>query len=207
MMNPKSVLVEHKTETRNLNCSGILFNDNWVLFPASIFISNLQTLPDYLINLPSGQLCYKNYFNIKETNTKIVGDSKPTCSITPAKFYACFSCKNLRQTENFPLVPSDIENHRHITFILSLFIIVNVGSESNDFLASVEKLLKDCKEAIKGDDIYVDSTPFGSRDLIASRTRGIVSNCFGENGSYFLTDSSTAPCSEGAPIYSFCTYR
>lgn len=200
-MDVSTCLIEHNDGTKTLNTSGIVLDQKWAIFPASHFLINLSEVPEYLLEIPSGELCYKNYFKINTQNTKIF--TKPN-SWKHAKFFACFSCKNLRNTKNFALVPHDLDNYKQITFMLSLFIVVSLDSENLDpdnFLELVKKLLGNSVAVVRGSNIFVESTPFGSKDLICTTTKGIVANIFGENDSYFLIDAATAPGSEGGAIF------
>lgn len=200
-MDISTCLIEHNDGSKVLTTSGIVLDNKFSIFPASIFLVNLPEVPNYLLKIPSGELYFKNYFKINNQNTKIIIPKDKNEKTKSIKFYACFSCKNLKNTQNFPLVPHDLESYEQITFILSLFLIVSLEFESNEFSTCINSLLGSCVPPIRGSQILVESTPFGSRDLICTLTKGIVSNNFGENESYFLIDAATAPGSEGGAVF------
>lgn len=93
-------------------------------------------------------------------------------------------------------------------FHWSYFVLLKTENSSEHLREIINGLkLEEQFVLVKGLDILVSYTPFGSGLLLDSVSGGIISNTFGENADVFLIDARLAASSEGSPIYRDCTCK
>jgi len=94
--------------------------------------------------------------------------------------------------------------------LLPLFLILKLLTDSDDISESDEysKLVDILRDVFdpevvlrRGQNVVVESTPFGNCYFHNSVSEGIISNVFGPSCCLFLTDASTAIGCEGGPIF------
>lgn len=57
------------------------------------------------------------------------------------------------------------------------------------------------RSPMRGEEISLESTPFGNEVFLNSKTFGVVSNTIGEDSCIVLCDAASSLCSEGGPVY------
>jgi hypothetical protein len=106
---------------------------------------------------------------------------------------------------------SNVDTESEITKqLLSLFVIVKIlidsdESSETDEYSKLVGILRDVFEPEgvlkRGQNVVVESTPFGNFYFHNSVSEGVVSNVFGPSRCLLLTDASTAIGCEGGPIF------
>jgi hypothetical protein len=106
---------------------------------------------------------------------------------------------------------SNVETESEITKqLLPLFVILKLLNDSDDISETDEycklvDILRDMFEPEgvlrRGENVVVESTPFGNSYFHNSVSEGIISNVFGPSCCLLLTDASTAIGCEGGPIF------
>lgn len=213
-MSVQSVLVEYSEAETLVTVSAILFNKRWILLPAAsliVTLSSKKQMPDILQNLEPSKLFYTNYLDLQQDKLKIITKSETSRNLQYllANYLGIFCCKNIKETTNFPLGCGDGKNN--FDSYLTLFIFLDLKTEQcgkfeeKHLHEGINSLLKPSYNfnLCRGNTVCVESTPFGSRELLSSYSQGVVCNCVGQNNCYILTDAPTAPGSEGAPIFGF----
>ncbi|KRT85123.1 Trypsin, partial [Oryctes borbonicus] len=129
----------------------------------------------------------------------------------PAKVIAIYrsSCiKKQLSTYFYDWLIDEDDKTKQLKEIFSIFFILAKNSEGyqldiDDFVQSLRKVINAFPDyPIKvGDKIVIEGTPFGSRHFLRSQSKGIVSNIFGTDDCFVLTDTPTSPGCEGSPIY------
>lgn len=106
---------------------------------------------------------------------------------------------------------SNVETESEISKqLLPLFVILKLLTDSDDIserdeYSKLVDILRDVFEPEgvlrRGQNVVVESTPFGNCYFHNSVSEGIISNVFGRNCCLLLTDASTAIGCEGGPIF------
>lgn len=97
--------------------------------------------------------------------------------------------------------------------LLSCFLIISIDSDELDDVQKINinyinsclnNLLNIClmiDQPNKGDNILIESTPFGNPVFMDSLSCGIASNILGIQQCLMLTDANAVPGCEGGPVY------
>jgi hypothetical protein len=106
---------------------------------------------------------------------------------------------------------SNVETESEIAKqLLPLFVILKLHTDSDDSSEEDEysKLMGIFRDVFepegglrRGQNVFVESTPFGNSYFLNSVSEGVISNVFGPSRCLLLTDASTAIGCEGGPIF------
>lgn len=207
----RSVLIEYENKVDNkvYANSGTMVADKYVIITSNVLVSAILKLTDIekkLKALEPGFFTPETLLqSVPEVNIVING-ANPYRN-RRGKIMAIYISERIRSqiaTYFDDWTVDEDDKGRQIKEILSLFFIVAVDDKSRpaniaDFEARLGQIPA---ESVKvGDKIVIEGTPFGNRNFLKSRSRGIASNIFGTGRCFVLTDTPTAPGCEGSPIY------
>lgn len=217
----ESVLVEIYENNKLFTSSALSFNNRWVILPCSCLIIHLskkdgqqllnQNLQE-LQNIEPSKLIYKNYLNIQPDNTKVITKARLGNELKYflAKYVGIFSCKNIKESTDFPLACGDSTgSDLDYNNFLSVFLILDIKMEEDfveqHFYEAVKKLLKfsSTGQIYRSGLVCIESSAFGCRELLGSFSEGIICNLLGKENCFILTDAPTTPGAEGAPILAY----
>lgn len=60
---------------------------------------------------------------------------------------------------------------------------------------------------IRGEELLMESTPFGNEVFLNSTTKGVICNVFGLDNCIALCDASSTICCEGGPVFKSHEYE
>lgn len=210
-----SVLVECNYNNEIYTNSGLQFSQ-YVLINSNVLMSYLHehNFNKWFNNISPGIMHFYPFSSVNEPKLRIVAEDAGKTSVCSARVMACFICNNILVSSQKYLkdwtVDCDGNQHRET---LSLFFILKAATFLEQPTSNDEK--KDLNKALNelliistspqflsiGQEVYIESTPFGNRAFLNSYSQGVVSNIFGEQNSLLLTDCSSTPGSEGSPVY------
>lgn len=202
-MDIQSALLQYQGSDGITTCCGISLNE-FILFPASTILTTFPEIPQKIKNLPDNEICTENLLDISPKNTTVQQKTKyDRLSLSPVEFVALLSYRCVKETKSLPLSCQKYQNGEvvEINSLLSLYVIGRTSNEGSvkDFLNELSKIAT-IPEKLR--DVYIEATLFGNVELLGSISKGIVCACFGVNDCYFVTDATTGPGCEGAPVYS-----
>ncbi|KAF5280279.1 hypothetical protein FQR65_LT03087 [Abscondita terminalis] len=224
-MDIQSVLIEYENtkEKEIFTNSGLLFSKNYVLITSNVLVSHLQQfgLLEWFKKLKPGILNY-NVFPIKnEPKLKVVSKNQEQFHFRNAKIVACFVCNNILTSSQKYLKDWTIDfDNKSFTVrdLLSLFFILKTvdtckegdNSERKNLNIALNELLISSSSPSffsNGQDVFIESTPFGNRAFLNSYSQGVITNVLGERSCFLLSDCSSTPGSEGSPVFIKTKYK
>lgn len=224
-MHPKGVLIsyDHPSNEDSIRGSGILFNSGLVLTNGAILVP--------LIHVPNQKKRLKNFSktltskveknnhlhsNIKFRIYEEIHNSKESKlvplgkEISVAGAWKCpLVSRSLNLFQDWTLgdvtrgKETDAETNIDLDMakeLMSIFILLDTNRKGGGAV-NLSELLLSLSEPLRGQDVLVESTPFGSELFLNSLSRGIVSNVVGSQKCLILTDARTVVGCEGGPIF------
>ncbi|KAI4469176.1 serine protease-related [Holotrichia oblita] len=214
-MSVESVLVEYedKIENKIYANSGSLILNNYVIITSNVLvqiITKINGWRDKLQSLKCGFSEPEKLFKAQPELNVVMNSINPYRSKT-GQVLAIYTSQFIRKeiTTYFKDWTIDEDDKtKQIKELLSTFFIIALTEET---FASGINNFKQCLNQINetysqsyirvGQKIIIDGTPFGNRHFLRTQSKGIVSNLLGPGKCFILTDTPTAPGSEGSPIY------
>ncbi|XP_057328307.1 peroxisomal leader peptide-processing protease isoform X2 [Microplitis mediator] len=228
-MEPKSVAISlvEKNSFETEHTSGIQISKDWILAPGTLLKSKIErdkNLLDFISALPSGKMTKSL---IREENLQVqvqscAMTSESSREITEIKstsgsIAGLWSCPLLADSlANLYPSKSLNENFERLNkLLLPIFLVVRLDREDAKVDNVNECSVTDICEILshffdshlsgenykRGDDVQVESTPFGNPVFMNSVSKGIVSNVLGVNKCIMLTDANAIPGCEGGLVY------
>lgn len=224
-MDVQSVLIEYEnTKTKEIfTNSGLLFSNTHVLITSNVLISHLQQfgLVEWFNQIKPGILNYNVFPSKNEPILKVVSKTKDKLSFNNAKVVACFVCNNILTSSQKYLKDwaIDFDNKEfRVRDFLSLFFILRLvdtfgktdDNERKNLNTALNELLLSSSSpnfVSNGQDVFIESTPFGNRAFLNSYSQGVITNVIGERSCLLLSDCSSTPGSEGSPVFIKTKYK
>ncbi|XP_053594168.1 peroxisomal leader peptide-processing protease isoform X2 [Microplitis demolitor] len=223
-MEPKSVAISlvEKNSNEIEYTSGIQISEDWILAPGTLLKSKIedQTLLDFISALPSGEIKSLREENLQvQVQSCAMTESREITEIksTKGSIAGLWSCPLLADSlANLYSSKSLNENFERLNkILLPIFLVVRLDRDDEKVNNVSECSVKDIYQVLscffdshlsgedykRGDDVQVESTPFGNPVFINSVSKGIVSNVLGVNNCIMLTDANAVPGCEGGPVY------
>ncbi|GJQ79119.1 hypothetical protein Trydic_g5372 [Trypoxylus dichotomus] len=212
-VSPQSVLIEYENTNSVYANSGFMIADKYIIATSNIFIATIPKEYDIKEKM--------EIFTGGFSNSETLFDAPPKVNIVinrtnpyinkPGRLIAIYTSDSIREqlsTYFDDWLFDEDDKSKQLKELLSVFFIFAVNSKTyqptvEDFLRNIHEVIKTYpNDPIKvGDKIIIEGTPFGSRHFLRSRSKGIVSNIFGTEDCFILTDTPTSPGCEGSPIY------
>ncbi|KAJ8969887.1 hypothetical protein NQ317_013659 [Molorchus minor] len=202
---PVLIEVEDKTNNKVFGCSGLMLNKKYVITTANLFLC--EDSQNIFEELEPGKL-YTNLFPNYNNTLNVVWNEDGLYVVKRPYIFAAFVSKNIKHSskhifQNWAI--DSIDNNKDLSKILSVFVVLNfVKMES---LESIKEIFSEWWDLSmsdnfnKGGSVYIRSVPFGNREFMDSVSQGIISNIFGTNECFVLSDCPSTPGSEGSPVY------
>lgn len=223
-MHVQSVLVEFEClhSTRVYSNGGLLFgtNSEYLLTTSNVLTEMLLRNASRLAKL---RLKTKyNLHNIQElvstdVNLKVVEMQHNKNIFRDFKVVMFFISQEIEESIRTILFDWNIDdkgNGKDILHGLPIFFISqNIATTSFDIVNFSQNTISLLNLSLKEgtierlQNIFIESAPFGNRQLLDSYCEGIVSNVMGTNSCLFLTDCATVPGCEGAVIFKKSDYH
>ncbi|XP_044739864.1 peroxisomal leader peptide-processing protease-like [Chrysoperla carnea] len=226
-METEGVLIQYETKTQHETyfSSGLMLNKSVILTTGAClapFIQkctnngekvNVNTLNDLLkctIKYNGMETYNNNTPATIESEQKIIKNNQIiyTNHVNIVKMYNCTQIETIMDH----LLPDWDVNHSKEyqletvrEFILSIIIVLKV--QQNDKV-DIDNIFKELLNKLvpinyleRGDVVFLETTPFGNQTFLNSYSEGIIANTIGQDQCLYLTDASSAPGSEGGPIF------
>ncbi|KAJ8935389.1 hypothetical protein NQ314_012805 [Rhamnusium bicolor] len=151
---------------------------------------------------------YSGVFSSYNAPLNVVWIENGLYVVKRACIFSAFISENIKNSNKYIFqnwAINSIDNNRDLNKSLSVFFILAFEKIDcvEDFKDTLSKwwYLVGSFDINKGDTIFTKSSPFGNRNFINSFTKGIVSNIFGNNYCFILSDCPSTPGTEGSPVY------
>ena len=225
-MHPKGVLIsyDHPSDQDSIRGSGILFSSGLVLTNGAILVPliNVPSQKKWLKNFSktlTSKIEKNNHIhsNIKFRIYEEVHKSKDSTLVpfgNEIRVAGAWKCplvsRSLNLFQDWTLgdvtrgKESDAETNIDLDMskeLMSIFILLGTNNGVNNGAVNLSELLLSLSEPLRGQDVLVESTPFGSELFLNSLSRGIISNVVGSQKCLILTDARTVVGCEGGPIF------
>lgn len=217
-MDAAVVLVELETKHDGIfSTSGLKFTERYIIVTSSIFTTFFENIDFYKYNTIEHGKLHSNFLPTDNLKLSVITSYYNkgyvnNFSVKQAHVVAIFSCKSIRNSSSAIFADWAIHSYpknEQIKDFLSLLFVLDIECNSKHSLEELQSafnilwqtILK-CRQDISvGQDTAIESTPFGNRHFINTYSHGVISNILGDNSCFLLTDCSTAPGSEGSPIF------
>lgn len=222
---------DHPTDRNSVRASGVLFGGGFILTHGTVLAPLIHVstqkrwLKTFLKSL-SSKLEKNNHldsnvtFRAYEETKKRSGDEEKIVSLgTQMDVAGAWKCPLVSRTlatlfHDWTL--GDVARGKELNFetnmdndtskeLMSVFILLATNREqdshSNQTPCNLSQLFMEVSEPIRGQDVLIEATPFGSELFFNSISRGIVSNVVGQQRCIMLTDARAVVGCEGGPIF------
>ncbi|KAK9692980.1 Vanin C-terminal domain [Popillia japonica] len=209
----ESVLVEYEDliDKKIYANSGCLIANTYVIITSNILVSTITKVVDWkskLQALKGGFSTANEFFKAQPELNVVINSVNPYRNKT-GRVLAIYTSEFIKRelTTYFKDWTVDEDDKaKQVQDFLPVFFIIALNDEGfasgvNNFLKSMNEVIDQNSQIRIGQKIIIDGTPFGNRYFLRTRSKGIVSNLFGPENCFILTDTPTAPGSEGSPIF------
>ncbi|KAK5648971.1 hypothetical protein RI129_003863 [Pyrocoelia pectoralis] len=214
-----NVLVEYNDANDIYTNSGLQFSQ-YVLIGGNVLMPYLHEhgFNRWFNKIAPGIINFNPFPFPDQPKLRIVAQNSGNINFCQARVIACFICNNILVSSQKYLkdwaIDFDSSQHRAS---LSLFFVLKTtfdqkdnGNERKDLNRALNELLlisTSPQFLTIGQEVCIESTPFGNRAFLNSYSQGVISNIFGEHNCLLLTDCSSTPGSEGSPVFIKTRYK